>query len=100
MADSRQRFSKGGAEALRQEFANAAAPINSALEEVQDEVKTLSTWWVGDSADKFITLTNQVKKQVEDSMNGWLKANANLVSEIETDKFERERRFANSMCIK
>jgi len=96
----KQRFSKSGAEALRQEFSKAVAPINDALDDVQREVKTLSTWWEGGSADKFIALTNQVKDKVEASMSGWLKANAALVSEIETDKFESERRFANSMYIK
>ena len=100
MAENKQRFTKSGAEALRTEFSNAAAPINEALEDVQNEVKTLSTWWEGESADKFIELTNRVKVKVEESMSDWLKANADLINQIEADKFNSERKLASNMYIK
>jgi len=100
MAAVKQKFSREAAQRLRLEFENAVVPIEDALEEVQQEVSTLRTWWEGDSADMFIKVTNEAKGKVRETIRIWLDANSRLVEQIESNIFAGESSLASRMSLK
>ena len=91
------KFSTSGSADIQAAITKSIGPINELLESIKNDVDSLKSWWIGESADAFIEKSDEMREKVAQELAGWLESHKKLTQEMEQRKFANDSTTASNI---